>query len=378
MLSGNGRHRRPRQAPALVVAAGVTGSAIAIPLLGATGAHAADGANWDRVAECETGGAWSQNSGNGYYGGLQLSQEAWEQYGGLEYAPSADEASRSQQIRIAEKIHADQGIAAWPTCGLLAGLGNDSGALGGDGAGSTGDGSSEGGDASQAPTAPRTGDPSGSTGTADSSQPADPTGTTDPADSGEASGSSPSASPSGTPDATSTGKGETSKSDTSAESDASASVGSQESGSPSTGTTKNDETDKVGQSDGTSAAGAESGAGRHRGDSADEGAESGRTDASSGGTPRAATAMRGRPWRARTPSVPATVSGGSPTPSTSTAGGVRSTPATRRSSEPTRTTSCPVRRSRSRANRAKSRGVRVTVRGCMSVLDLVRDRSQKP
>ncbi|MFE6626745.1 transglycosylase family protein [Streptomyces rochei] len=282
MLSGNGRHRRPRQAPALVVAAGVTGSAIAIPLLGATGAHAADGANWDRVAECETGGAWSQNSGNGYYGGLQLSQEAWEQYGGLEYAPSADEASRSQQIRIAEKIHADQGIAAWPTCGLLAGLGNDSGALGGDGAGSTGDGSSEGGDASQAPTAPRTGDPSGSTGTADSSQPADPTGTTDPAGSGEASGSSPSASPSGTPDATSTGKGETSKSDTSVESDASASVGSQESGSPSTGATKSDETDKVGQSDGTSAAGAESGAGRHRGDSADEGAESGRTDASSG------------------------------------------------------------------------------------------------
>ncbi|PVD06032.1 transglycosylase family protein [Streptomyces sp. CS207] len=282
MLSGNGRHRRPRQAPALVVAAGVTGSAIAIPLLGATGAHAADGANWDRVAECETGGAWSQNSGNGYYGGLQLSQEAWEQYGGLEYAPSADEASRSQQIRIAEKIHADQGIAAWPTCGLLAGLGNDSGALGGDGAGSTGDGSSEGGDTSQAPTAPRTGDPSGSTGTADASQPAETTGTTDPAGSGEASGSSPSASPSGTPDATSAGKGETSKSDTSVESDASASVGSQESGSPSTGATKNDETDKVGQSDGTSAAGAESGAGRHRGDSADEGAESGRTDASSG------------------------------------------------------------------------------------------------
>ncbi|XVV35578.1 transglycosylase family protein [Streptomyces sp. CA-100214] len=123
MLSGNGRHRRPRQAPALVVAAGVTGSAIAIPLLGATGAHAA-GVNWDQVAECETGGAWSQNAGNGYYGGLQLPQEAWERYGGLEYAASADQASRSQQIRIAEKLYADQGIAAWPTCGLLAGLGN--------------------------------------------------------------------------------------------------------------------------------------------------------------------------------------------------------------------------------------------------------------
>ncbi|CAM5590226.1 hypothetical protein SVIOM342S_08551 [Streptomyces violaceorubidus] len=143
MLSGNGRHRRPRQAPALVVAAGVTGSAIAIPLLGATGAHAADSANWDQVAECETGGAWSQNSGNGYYGGLQLSQDAWEQYGGLDYAPSADQASRSQQIRIAEKVHAAQGIAAWPTCGLLAGLGNDSGTTGG-GSDAAGDGASEG------------------------------------------------------------------------------------------------------------------------------------------------------------------------------------------------------------------------------------------
>ncbi|NEB65776.1 transglycosylase, partial [Streptomyces fulvissimus] len=54
MLSGNGRHRRPRQAPAFVVAAGVTGSAIAIPLLGAGTASAADTATWDRLAECES------------------------------------------------------------------------------------------------------------------------------------------------------------------------------------------------------------------------------------------------------------------------------------------------------------------------------------
>ncbi|MEU3900258.1 transglycosylase family protein [Streptomyces sp. NPDC045251] len=277
MLSGNGRHRRPRQAPALVVAAGVTGSAIAIPLLGATGAHAADGANWDRVAECETGGAWSQNSGNGYYGGLQISQEAWERYGGLEYARSADQASRSQQIRIAENIHADQGIAAWPTCGLLAGLGNDSGVLDG-GTGSAGDGSSGTADPSQTPTAPEASDPSGA---------ADPSGSTDPsgaAGSGEASepaaGASPSSSPSPTSDPSSTGEGETPKPGTSVESDPSASAGPQESDSPSTGTTKTDETDKVEQSDGSSAgAGSgESGAGRHRGDSADEGAASGRTD----------------------------------------------------------------------------------------------------
>ncbi len=122
MLSGNGRHRRPRQAPALIVAAGVTGSAIAIPLLGATGASAAETVTWDKLAQCESGGAWSANPGNGYYGGLQLSQETWEQYGGLDYAPSADQASKSQQIAVAEKVLDAQGPKAWPSCAPIAGL----------------------------------------------------------------------------------------------------------------------------------------------------------------------------------------------------------------------------------------------------------------
>lgn len=122
MRSGNGRHRRPRQAPALVVAAGVTGSAIAIPLLGATGASAADAGTWDRVAECESGGMWSADLGNGYYGGLQISQETWDDFGGTAYAPTADQASRSQQISVAEKILAAQGPSAWPTCALVTGL----------------------------------------------------------------------------------------------------------------------------------------------------------------------------------------------------------------------------------------------------------------
>ncbi|MER6130885.1 transglycosylase family protein [Streptomyces sp. NPDC001815] len=128
MLSGNGRHRRPRQAPALLVAAGVTGSAIAIPLLGASGASAASGTTWDAVAECESGGSWSADSGNGLYGGLQMSQETWEGHGGLDYAPSADQASRSQQIAVAEKVLAAKGTSAWATCGLVAGLtqGSDS------------------------------------------------------------------------------------------------------------------------------------------------------------------------------------------------------------------------------------------------------------
>ncbi|MFE9807656.1 transglycosylase family protein [Streptomyces sp. NPDC005548] len=126
MLSGNGRHRRPRQAPALIVAAGVAGSAIAIPLLGASSASAADGTTWDRVAECESGGAWSADNGNGYYGGLQLTQDNWERYGGREYAQSPDQASRSQQIAVAEKVLDSQGLVAWPTCGPLSGLSKSS------------------------------------------------------------------------------------------------------------------------------------------------------------------------------------------------------------------------------------------------------------
>ncbi|WP_127468356.1 transglycosylase family protein [Streptomyces sp. B27] len=125
MGSANGRHRRPRQAPAIVVAAGVTGSAIALPLLGATGAHAADATTWDRVAECESGGMWSADLGNGYYGGLQFSQETWSAYGGTAYAERADLASRSQQIAVAEKVLADKGPQAWPSCAVISGLAVD-------------------------------------------------------------------------------------------------------------------------------------------------------------------------------------------------------------------------------------------------------------
>ncbi|WP_306292983.1 LysM peptidoglycan-binding domain-containing protein [Streptomyces tsukubensis] len=105
----------------------MTGSAIAIPLLGATSASAADSTAWDRLAECESSGTWSANDGNGLYGGLQLSQESWEANGGLNYAPRADLASRSQQISVAEKVLADQGPAAWQSCGVVAKLTKGSG-----------------------------------------------------------------------------------------------------------------------------------------------------------------------------------------------------------------------------------------------------------
>ncbi|MET9619814.1 transglycosylase family protein [Streptomyces sp. NPDC006464] len=125
MRSGNGRHRRPRQAPAIIVAAGVTGSALALPLLGAGSASAADAATWDRVAECESGGLWSADFGNGLYGGLQFTQETWETYGGTAYASRADLASRSQQIAVAEKALAAQGTQIWATCAPIAKLTND-------------------------------------------------------------------------------------------------------------------------------------------------------------------------------------------------------------------------------------------------------------
>ncbi|MFI6207122.1 transglycosylase family protein [Streptomyces sp. NPDC051041] len=303
MLSGNGRHRRPRQAPALVVAAGVTGSAIAIPLLGASGASAADGAAWDRVAECATGGAWSENSGNGYYGGLQLSQEDWEKYGGLAYAASADQASRSQQISVAEKMLADQGIAAWPTCGLLAGLVDDpasagAGAADGKPAGGDSGGSADYGNTA-GPTSPaESGSPAGSEGPAGSEDAegakdsSEQSGSGDSSDSPEtsheaspetspdssSSSSSPSvpASPSAAPDDASNAK------DGSAESGTSADV-REDGGSPSVAP-ESDEADNSGQSVGTSylVDTGSAGTGRHRGPSADEEAVEERGSASSG------------------------------------------------------------------------------------------------
>ena len=75
--------------------------------------------DWTRVAQCESSGNWSINTGNGYYGGLQFSPSTWASFGGLAYAPRADLATKAQQIAVAEKVLAVQGPRAWPTCGLL-------------------------------------------------------------------------------------------------------------------------------------------------------------------------------------------------------------------------------------------------------------------
>ncbi|WP_279571484.1 transglycosylase family protein [Streptomyces sp. 8K308] len=77
---------------------------------------------WDSAAECESGGVWSANEGNGRYGGLQLSLDDWERYGGLEFAMRPDLASRFQQITVAGRMLADRGEEAFPGCAVLTGL----------------------------------------------------------------------------------------------------------------------------------------------------------------------------------------------------------------------------------------------------------------
>lgn len=92
---------------------------------GNTGAAApavANGSVWDSIAQCESGGDWSINTGNGYHGGLQFNPGTWAAYGGTAYAPTADQATREQQIAIAEKTQAAQGWGAWPACTAKLGL----------------------------------------------------------------------------------------------------------------------------------------------------------------------------------------------------------------------------------------------------------------
>lgn len=102
----------------------IGGAALLAPLglLTATGqAGAADSGVWDRIAQCESGGNWSINTGNGYYGGLQFSASTWRAYGGGAYAATADRASKAQQIAVATKVQRAQGWGAWPSCSARAG-----------------------------------------------------------------------------------------------------------------------------------------------------------------------------------------------------------------------------------------------------------------
>ncbi|MDH6124655.1 transglycosylase family protein [Kitasatospora sp. GP82] len=115
-INANKRARR------LIAATGVVGLGLSIPCLTAAGASAASVATWDKVAQCESTGNWSINTGNGFYGGLQFTSSTWAAYGGTQYAAQANLATKAQQIAVAEKVLASQGPGAWPVCSVQAGL----------------------------------------------------------------------------------------------------------------------------------------------------------------------------------------------------------------------------------------------------------------
>jgi len=89
----------------------------AAPVYSSAPASSGSGVNWNAIAACESGGNWSINTGNGFYGGLQFTEQTWLGNGGGQYASSANLATPSQQIAVAQRVVASQGIGAWPVCG---------------------------------------------------------------------------------------------------------------------------------------------------------------------------------------------------------------------------------------------------------------------
>jgi LysM repeat protein len=96
----------------------VASSVIALGTLSIASPANASSVNWDAIAQCESGGNWQINTGNGYYGGLQFTLSTWHANGG---SGNPANASREEQIRVAENVLASQGIGAWPVCGSRGG-----------------------------------------------------------------------------------------------------------------------------------------------------------------------------------------------------------------------------------------------------------------
>ncbi len=119
----SGRHRKPTTSTVGVAKLAFTGAVIGGGGIALAGhAAAAPDSEWDRVAACESGGNWSINTGNSFYGGLQFTRSTWLAYGGGAYASRADLATKSQQIAVAQRTLAGQGPGAWPVCSKRAGL----------------------------------------------------------------------------------------------------------------------------------------------------------------------------------------------------------------------------------------------------------------
>ena len=102
----------------VVLTCGFAVAAMTLSTMLSTGTAQADTMNWDAVAQCESGGNWGANTGNGHFGGLQFKPATWSSNGG---AGSPAYASREEQIRVAENVLRSQGVKAWPKCGPLGG-----------------------------------------------------------------------------------------------------------------------------------------------------------------------------------------------------------------------------------------------------------------
>ncbi|MGN6404046.1 transglycosylase family protein [Sinomonas sp.] len=105
--------------------AAISGAALGGAALAAPAANAASTSTWDAIAQCESGGNWAINTGNGYYGGLQFSLGTWQAYGGT---GMPNQASKDTQIAVAERVLASQGWGAWPACSAKLGLSGKAGA----------------------------------------------------------------------------------------------------------------------------------------------------------------------------------------------------------------------------------------------------------
>lgn len=117
MARYRGKHRKPSTAGRTIARTAVAGAVLGAPMIAIVpAANAASDSTWDSLAQCESTGNWAANTGNGYSGGLQFSSSTWKAFGGGEYAASAHQATRTEQIAVAEKVLAGQGWNAWPSC----------------------------------------------------------------------------------------------------------------------------------------------------------------------------------------------------------------------------------------------------------------------
>jgi hypothetical protein len=123
MARYRGKHRKPSTTGRTIARTAVAGAVAGVPLVAvAPAANAASDAAWDKLAQCESSGNWAINTGNGFSGGLQFTPSTWRAFGGTAFAPVAHQATREEQIVVAEKVLAGQGWGAWPSCSKKMGL----------------------------------------------------------------------------------------------------------------------------------------------------------------------------------------------------------------------------------------------------------------